>query len=229
MATKTASRKSTTSAKSAKTTKKTTATRAKTARTAKTSRASKAGSEDIFGPIIRRVKSTGWLAILESLVVGVLGVLLLLNPSAITEAIFYVVGVFLMIKGVYKIVNYFAVHGRFDYYNNDLLYGVIALVFGLIAVIFWEQLSKVIGVVVGVWMIYGALVRMNAAIKMHAANIAAWFYVLLLAMVMLALGLYMIVSVHAVMSVIAWMMIAAAVVSIVNDVIFLRKVDATLE
>ncbi len=220
MATKTASKKSGTSAKStksAKTTKKSTASHAKAAQSSSAS--------DIFGPIIRRIKSTGWLGILESLVVGVLGIMLLINPDAITEAIFYIIGIFLMIKGVYKIVNYFAVHGRFDYYNNDLLYGVIALVFGLIAVIFWEQLRKVIGVVVGVWMIYGALVRMNSAIKMHAADIKAWFYVLLLAMVMLALGLYMIISVNAVMEVIGWIMIAAAVVGIVDDVIFLRRID----
>lgn len=220
MATKTASKKSGTSAKStksAKTTKKSTASHAKAAQSN--------SANDIFGPIIRRIKSTGWLGILESLVVGVLGIMLLINPDAITEAIFYIIGIFLMIKGVYKIVNYFAVHGRFDYYNNDLLYGVIALVFGLIAVIFWEQLRKVIGVVVGVWMIYGALVRMNSAIKMHAADIKAWFYVLLLAMVMLALGLYMIISVNAVMEVIGWIMIAAAVVGIVDDVIFLRRID----
>lgn len=224
MATKTASKKSTTSAKSAKsakTTKKSTAARGKAAKTTQSNSAN-----DIFGPIMRRIKSTGWLGIFESIVVGVLGIMLLINPDAITEAIFYVVGIFLMIKGVYKIVNYFAVHGRYDYYNNDLLYGVIALVFGLIAVIFWEQLRKVIGVVVGVWMIYGALVRMNSAIKMHAADIKAWFYVLLLAMVMLALGLYMIISVNAVMEVIGWIMIAAAVVGVVDDVIFLQRIKA---
>ena len=47
----------------------------------------------------------------------------------------------------------------------------MALVFGIIAVVLWEQLSGAIGIVVGAWMIYGALVRMNTAIKLHAANV----------------------------------------------------------
>lgn len=140
--------------------------------------------------------------------------------------IFYVVGIFLMVKGIYKIINYFAVHGRYDFYNNDLLYGIIALVFGVIAVVLWEQLSGAIGIVVGAWMIYGALVRMNTAIKMHAAGIKEWFYVLLLSLVMLALGIYLIISVGAVLVVVGWIMVASAVISIVDDVILMQHLDA---
>lgn len=217
MATKSTGKKST-ATKSAKSTK---TSQAK----AKTSSRSRSNNNDIFAPILKRVKSTSWLGILESLVIGVFGVLLLIDPNTVTEAIFYVVGIFLMIKGVYKIVNYFAVHGRYDFYNNDLLYGVIALVFGLIAVIFWEQLRRIISVAIGVWMIYGALVRMNTAIKMHSANISAWLYVLLLAMVMLALGLFLIISTTAGETIIGWLMLAAAVIGIIDDVIFLRKLN----
>lgn len=180
-------------------------------------------------PVVRRAKSISWLAILESLIVGILGVLLLVNPDGVTKIIFYVVGIFLMIKGVYKIINYFAVHGKYDFYNNDLLYGIIALVFGVIAVVLWEQLGQVIGIVVGAWMIYGALVRMNAAIKMHTAGIKEWFYVLLLSMVMLALGIYMVISASAVPMVIGWIMIAAAGIGIVDDILFIRHLDAVAQ
>lgn len=178
---------------------------------------------------MRRAKSVSWLAILESLVVGLFGVLLLINPEGITKIIFYVVGIFLMIKGVYKIINYFAVHGKYDFYNNDLLYGIVALVFGVIAVVLWEQLGQVIGIVVGAWMIYGALVRMNAAIKMHTAGIKEWFYVLLLSMVMLALGIYMVISVGAVLAIVGWAMVASAVIGIVDDLIFIRHLDAVAQ
>jgi len=178
------------------------------------------------GPIVRRAKSASWMAILESLVIGALGIMLLVNPDGMFKVIFYVVGIFLIIKGVYKIINYFAVHGKYDFYNNDLLYGIIALVFGILAVVLWEQLGKLIGIAVGAWMIYGALVRMNTAIKMHTAGIKEWFYVLLLSMIMLALGIYMVISASAVPMVIGWIMIAAAGIGIVDDVLFIRHLDA---
>lgn len=224
MATKTASKK-TTAKKAAGTT--TRSTRAAKTSSAKRTTSRKQGTKraGLDAPVVRRAKSTGWLAILESLVIGALGVLLLINPNGMVKTIFYVVGIFLIIKGVYKIINYFAVHGKYDFYNNDLLYGIIALVFGIVAVVLWEQLGKFIGIVVGAWMIYGALVRMNTAIKMHTAGIKEWFYVLLLSMVMLALGIYMIISTGAILTIIGWVMIAGAVIGIIDDVIFIRHLD----
>lgn len=180
-------------------------------------------------PIVRRAKSVGWMAILESIAIGVLGGLLIWNPDGMMKLIFYIVGILLIVKGVYKIVNYFAVHGRYDFYNNDLLYGIIALVFGILAVVLWEQLSGAIGLVVGAWMIYGALVRMNTAIKLHSAGVKEWFYVLLLSLVMLALGIYMIVSVGTVLVIVGWVMIASAVIGIIDDIVFMRHIDAITE
>ena len=189
----------------------------------KTTRTTRA--ERVELPGVRRLKSVGWMAVLESLVIGVLGIVLLWNPKGIMQAIFYVVAIFLIIKGVYKILNYFATHGQYDFYNNDLLYGIIALVFGVLAVVLWEELGGVIGLVVGAWMIYGALVRINTAIKMRTAGIKEWFYVLLLALVMLALGIYMVISVGVVLAVVGWVMIAAAVVGILDDLMFIRHLD----
>ena len=182
-------------------------------------------AEQVILPGVKRLKSVGWAAILESLVIGVLGIVLLWHPEGVLKAIFYVVGIFLMIKGVYKILNYFATHGQYDFYNNDLLYGIIALVFGVIAVVLWEELGGVIGLVVGAWMIYGSLVRINTAIKMRTAGIREWFYVLVLALVMLALGIYMIINMGAVLAVVGWVMIAAAVVGILDDLMFIRHLD----
>lgn len=202
------------------------ATTKKKATTAKKTTRSSAAGKKAGVNVPRRVKSVGWLAILESIIIGALGVALIWQPEQMMMVIFYVVGIFLMVKGIYKIINYFAVHGKYDFYNNDLLYGIIALVFGVIAVVLWEQLSNAIGIVVGAWMIYGALVRMNTAIKLHAAGVKEWFYVLLLSLVMLALGIYLIISVGAVVVVVGWIMVASAVISIIDDMIFMRHLDA---
>ncbi len=191
--------------------------------------AGKSTKDAIVQPIVKRAKTAGWMAILESVLIGVLGALLVWRPEGIMKIIFYVVGICLMVKGVYRIVNYFAVHGKYDFYNNDLLYGIIALVFGVLAVVLWEQFSNVIGIVVGAWMIYGALVRMNSAIKLHASGVKDWFYVMLLSLVMLALGIYMVISVGAVLAVVGWVMIAAAVVGIIDDAVFMKNIDAITE
>lgn len=230
MATKTTSKKSstkkTTRGASARSSAKTTSSRS--TKGSKTS-ASRVKLDRSDRAILRRAKGTGWLAILESIVIGVLGGLLIADPTGVTKMIFYVVGFFLIIKGVYKVINFFLVHGKYDFYNNDLLYGIIALVFGVIAVVLWEPLGKIISIIVGAWMIYGALVRINTAIKMHAAGVKEWFYVLLLALVLMALGIYMVVSIGAALTIVGWTMIAAAVVGIIEDVFFIRNIDAVAQ
>ena len=229
MATGAAAKKTATKKSSTKSTKASSAKSASAKAGASKRSASTKNTKRNDGQIVRREKSTSWIAILESIVIGELGVLLLINPDGMFKVIFYVVEIFLIIKGVYKIINYFAVHGKYDFYNNDLLYGIIALVFGILAVVLWEQLGKLIGIAVGAWMIYGALVRMNTAIKMHTAGIKEWFYVLLLSMIMLALGIYMVISASAVPMVIGWIMIAAAGIGIVDDILFIRHLDAVAQ
>ncbi len=211
-----------------KTTSKKTSSR-KTSASKGKKQATSSAAQDFVAPVLKRAKSTGWLAILESIIIGVLGAILIMNPEGMLKVIFYVVGIFLIVKGVYHVVNYFAVHGKYDFYNNDLLYGIVALVFGVICVVLWEQLSGAIGIVVGAWMIYGALVRLNTAIKLHAAGVKEWFYVLLLSLAMLALGIYMVVSVGAVMAVVGWVMIAAAIIGIIDDAVFMKNIDAIMD
>ena len=224
MATKAASKKNATKRSASTKTTRAKATQTKSTKTSRSSARTQGAAKAT--PVMRRMKKVSWAAIFESLVIGVLGILLIINPTDVVKVIFYVVGIFLIIKGIYKIINYFAIHGKYDFFNNDLLYGIIALVFGILAIVLWEQLGKLIGIVVGAWMIYGALVRMNSAIKMHTAGVKEWFYVLLLAMVMMAIGIYMVVSVGAVLAVVGWMMVAAAVISILDDIIFIKHVDA---
>ncbi len=201
------------------------------AKATKSSGAKSAGADSPLEMIVRRAKSTGWMAIMESIIVGILGILLIWNPQGITKLIFYAVGIFLMVKGVYKILNYFAVHTKYEFYSNDLLYGVVALVFGLLVVVFWEQLNGAISLIVGMWMCYGALVRLNTSIKMHSAGVQEWFYMMLLALIMLALGLYMIISMQVgiALAVVGWVMLASAIVGIIDDIIFMRHLDAIKE
>lgn len=210
-------------------------TKKSTSKTARTTKASKkTGQSNPMSLVVRRLRSAGWMSILESILVGVLGALLVWKSREMTQLIFYIVGIFLMVKGVYKIINYFAMHGKYDFYNTDLLYGVLALVFGILIVVLWEPLQEAVGLVAGAWMIYGSLVRMNTAIKLHAAGSRAWFYVLLLSLALMALGIYVLITLSfgdksGVVVLVGWMMIVAAVVGIIDDIIFLRNLDAIKE
>ncbi len=216
------------------------ATTKKTTSRKTTKSAGKAGSKSVTSKTttkktrndqryLKRIRSTSWMAILESLVIGALGFLLIFKANEMKMMIFYIIGIFLMVRGAYKIVSYFAMHGKYDFYNNDLFYGVIALILGIIAVVLWEQLDKAIGIIIGAWMIYGGLVRLNTALKLQGAQIKQWFYVMILALIMMALGIYSIVNANAWSDFLGWIMVAAAVIGIIDDVLFMAHIDELAE
>ena len=197
--------------------------------TSKTTSKKMSRAEEVGYDTVGQVaKGVGFLSILEALAVGVMGILMILYPDTVTKVVFYVIGIFLMVKGIYKVINFFAMHSKTDFYNNDLLYGVIALVFGVLIVVLYERLQEVLGIIIGVWIIYSALVRMNTSIKMHAAGLREWFYVFLFSAVMLALGIYAIVNFSILPATLGWVLLASAIVSLIDDTLFMRRLHDVL-
>ena len=145
------------------------------------------------------------------------------------RAVAYVVGAFFIIKGAYQINNYFLVNGQNDFFNNNLLGGVISLLIGITLLIIGEEIANVFRIVIGIYLIYEALVRINTAIKLHAASIAAWKYVLILALMMLVVGVFVVFYSGAVATLIGWMMILAGIIGIIGDVMFIQYINIIMD
>ena len=74
-------------------------------------------------------------------------------------------------------------------------------------------------------MIYESLVRINTSIKLHAAGILAWRYILIFALIMLVLGIFVTFSSGALPTLIGWIMIVSGIASIIGDIMFIQYVD----
>ena len=170
------------------------------------------------------LKKSAWSAVIESLVTAIIGVFLIAWPDVVIKIIAYIVGIFFIIKGSYQIINYFLVKGQNDFFNNNLLSGVISVLIGLAALLIGEELTNVFRIIIGIWMIYESLVRMNTAIKLHATGLNIWRYVLLLSLSMLVLGVFVTFYQGAVVALIGWMMVLTGIIGIVGDVMFIQYV-----
>ena len=110
-------------------------------------------------------------------------------------------------------------------FNNGLLIGVISLLVGIAAILIGENIAQVFRIIIGIWIVYESLVRMNTALKLHAAGIKAWSYVLIIAICMLVVGIFVTFNAGAVIQLIGWMMILTGVFGIVGDVVFIQYVN----
>ena len=175
------------------------------------------------------LKQTAWMSVLESIITIILGILLIAFSEKIVGVIACVVGIFLLIKGGYQIINYFIVKGQNDFFNNSLLAGIISLLIGVALLVMGEGIINVFRVAIGIWIIYEALVHINTAIKLHAANISAWKYILILALCMLVIGVFITFFEGAVISLIGWMLVLGGVIGIMGDIMFIQYVNTLIE
>ena len=179
--------------------------------------------------VSNNLKQSAWMAVIESLTTALIGIFLVAWPNVVIKVIAYIVGIFFVVKGAYQVINYFVAKGQNDFFNNELLAGVISILIGITALIMGEEIANVFRIIIGIWMIYESLVRMNTAIKLHAAGIEAWRYILILALVMLVFGVFITFYSGAVVALIGWMMILVGIVGIVGDVTFIQYVNAIVE
>lgn len=173
------------------------------------------------------IKKAAWSSVIESLAILILGILFIAWPDMMVKIISYIVGIFFIVKGAYQIINYFVEKGQNDFFNNGLLMGVVSALIGVAALIMGEDIANIFRIVVGIFIIYESLVRINTAIKLSAAGIGIWKYILLLSTIILILGIF--VTFNDVTTVIGWIMIVSGIIGIIGDTLFIQQVNNVVE
>lgn len=175
------------------------------------------------------IKKTAWGAVIESLALIIIGILFIALQDVMVQVLAYIVGAFFIIKGGFQIINYFIEKGQNDFFNNNLLAGVVSTLIGIAALVIGDDIAHVFRIIIGIIIIYESLVRINFAIKLSSAKIDAWKYILILALVMLVLGIFVTFFEGAVITLIGWMMIITGIIGIIGDAMFIQYVNTITE
>jgi len=171
------------------------------------------------------LKKTGWTSVITSIVFAIIGIILITNPESTIKVISYILGGIFIAIGIIKIINYFSAKGSSDLYNYNLIYGLIAVVLGIITMIYSSTIATMFRIMIGIWIIYSSLIRLSFALKLRKAQINSWTAVLVLALCMLVFGLYMVFNTSAVMVTVGIVILAYAISDLIESFIFVRNVD----
>lgn len=175
------------------------------------------------------LKKSAWFSVAESLAILIFGILIVVWPDITIQVIANILGAVFIISGIYQIINYFVVKGQQDFFNNSLLSGVLALILGVAVLLIGENLANIFRIVIGVWIVYESLVRINTAIKLHSVGIKSWQFVLIIALCMLVIGIFITFNTGAIMQLIGWMMILSSIFGIVGDFVFIQNVNSVAD
>lgn len=170
------------------------------------------------------LKKSGWMSIAESLVFAILGIILIWQKDAIMSMIAYILGAVFILLGIIKVVNYLQAKSKSDLYNYELVYGIMAVIIGIVIMVYSSTISKIFGIIIGIWIVYSSVVRASSALKLKQIKSNIWIYSLVIAVIMLICGLVVIFNTGAIPATIGAIMITYAVLDIIENVIFINNV-----
>lgn len=170
------------------------------------------------------LKKSGWMSIIESLIFAVLGIILAWKPNEIMAIISYVIGAIFIIIGAIKIINYIQAKGKSDLYNYELIYGIMSAVIGIVVIVYSGAIGTILGIIIGIWIIYSSVVRATSALKLKVLKSNVWIYSLVLAIIMFICGLYIILDSGIIVTTIGIIMIIYAIIDIIENIIFLSNI-----
>ena len=87
-----------------------------------------------------------------------------------------------------------------------------------------SSISKMFGIIIGLWIIYSAVVRASSALKLRALSSNIWIYTLIIAIVMFICGLYVTLNQSVIVTTIGIIMIVYGIMDIAENIIFLKNV-----
>lgn len=175
------------------------------------------------------LKKTGRVSMLESIIFAILGIILICRPEGTLKFITYILGTIFIIIGVHKTVNYFTSKGKNDFFNYDLTYGLMAIVIGIITITYMNIIGSIFRIIIGIWILYTSLVRLNLALQIKKLGNTAWIYSLIIAIFIFICGLYTIINTGVIIVTIGIIMLIYAALDIIENVIFMKNVDRILK
>lgn len=171
---------------------------------------------------------TGWISLVESIVFAIIGIVLIQNPEGSVKVISCILGIIFILIGVYKIIVHLAEKETGNLYDYSVVFGLMAIVIGIIMMAFSRTISTLFGIIIGIWIIYSAILRASTSIRLkELGDSKIWIFSLILSTIMLICGIYVVVNASKIAAAIGVFVLIYSIIDIIENVIFLKNVNET--
>lgn len=171
------------------------------------------------------LKKAGWTSVIAAIIYIALGIVLMMNPTTALDIVAIITGIVFLAIGIIKVVDYFVLQGNYDFYNYELIHGLVAFVIGIIILAYARQVASIFVVLVGIWITYSGLMNLTLSMKLGAAKINTWVIVFVLSVIMMVGGIYVIVAPEAMIVLVGAFMVGYAIIELIENFIFIKNVD----
>jgi uncharacterized membrane protein HdeD (DUF308 family) len=172
---------------------------------------------------LKNLKKTELMNLFISVLFIIIGIILVINPEQVLTIISLVVGIGFLVLGAIKIFKYLKDKSNSSEIYLDIVVGLMAIIAGLIIIFCTSAIEAIFRIIIGVWIIFSGCMRLSLVKQLKKANLKEWTISLALALIMIICGLYMILVPGTVVAVIGAIIIAFAVINLVQSIMFFKN------
>ena len=174
------------------------------------------------------LKKSEWINILISIIFAIIGIFMITKTDVAIKIISYVLGGIFIAMGIVKSIDYFLSKGKYDFYNYDLVYGIVAIIIGLITIFCSGLIESIFRIMIALWIIYSGIIRLSLSLKLHTAQIDMWNVSLILSIIMIISGVYILFQNGALIITMGIVILMYSIIDLIESIIFIKNVDELL-
>ena len=171
------------------------------------------------------LKKAGWTSILTSVVFAIIGLIMIYYPESTIMFISTIIGIFFIVVGIIKIINYFIARGNSTLFSNDIAWGLIAIILGLVTMVYSGTIESILRIMIGIWIIYSGFTRFNLSFRLKNINSKLWTFVLILSIIMVVGGVYVTFYPGALIVTLGVIILIYSIIDLVEGFIFMRNMN----
>ena len=168
------------------------------------------------------LKKSSWTDIITSLIFILFGAMLVISPEMVQAMISILLGAIFIAMGIFRLINYFA-SGKTDSYS--LATGVVAILIGIIIFFCAGIILSFFRIIIALWIIYSGIINLQTTIIWKDFKSRLWLLTLILSILMTVAGIFILINNGAILQTIGVMIIVYAIMNIIENIIFMKKIE----
>lgn len=170
-------------------------------------------------------KKSGYISFLSSILFLILGILIINNPDGIVQAVSYIIGITLIVMGLFRIISYFTSRNSYVFYDYNLIYGTLCAIAGILVIVCGGIIASFFRIIIGIWIILSGVTRINLSFRAKDAGVNYWVLSLLISILILIAGIYVIFAPGAILVTVGTILVVYSIMDIIENIIFIVNMN----
>lgn len=168
------------------------------------------------------LKKSSWTDIVVSFIFILFGLMLITNPDVVVSMISILLAAMFIAIGIFKLINYFS-SGKTD--NYSFTTAITAMIIGVIILFCSDIILSMFRIIIAIWIIYSGIINLQTTIIWKDFKSRLWLLSLILSILIIGAGIYILANSGAILQTIGTIICVYAVVNIIENVIFMKKIE----